>query len=79
MPPAPPPSLRHACAGTLILAGLALQVLRLAGLPVALGAVSLSLWLAVVLLWRDLGRRNRLQAGALAGTGIALLLAAALA
>ena len=78
MPPAPPPSLRHACAGTLILAGLALQVLRLAGLPVALGAVSLSLWLAVVLLWRDLGRRNRLQAGALAGTGIALLLAAAL-
>jgi len=78
VPPAPPPSLRHACAGTLILAGLALQVLRLAGLPVALGAVSLSLWLAVVLLWRDLGRRNRLQAGALAGTGIALLLAAAL-
>lgn len=78
MPPAPPPSLRHACAGNLILAGLALQVLRLAGLPVALGAVSLSLWLAVVLLWRDLGRRNRLQAGALAGTGIALLLAAAL-
>lgn len=78
MPPAPPPSLRHALAGGLILAGLALQVMRLAGLPVALGAVSLSLWLAVVLLWRDLGRRNRLQAGALAGTGIALLLAAAL-
>ncbi len=78
MPPAPPPSLRHALAGGLILAGLALQVMRLAGLPVALGAVSLSLWLAVVLLWRDLGRRNRLQAGTLAGTGIALLLAAAL-
>ncbi len=78
MPPAPSPSLRHALAGGLILTGLALQVMRLAGLPVALGAVSLSLWLGVVLLWRDLGRRNRLQAGALAGTGLVLLLAAAL-
>ncbi len=78
MSPSAPVSLRHALAGGLILAGLALQVMRLAGLPVALGAVSLSLWLGVVLLWRDLGRRNRLQAGALAGTGLSLLLAAAL-
>ncbi len=76
--PASPLSLRHALAGVLILAGLLFQVMRLAGLPVALGAVSLSLWLGVALLWRDLGRRNRLQAGALAGTGLALLLAATL-
>ncbi|QTF94465.1 MAG: hypothetical protein J5F18_13045 [Halomonas sp. BM-2019] len=65
-------------AGSLILAGLALQVLRLAGLPVALPAVSYAFWLAVLLLWPDLKRSNRRQAGALAGLGLALVLVAAL-
>ncbi len=75
--PTPPPiSLRHALAGGLILGGLLLQVMRFAGLPVALPAVSYAFWLAVALLWIDLGQRNRRQAGALAGIGLALLLAA---
>lgn len=78
MPPAPPTSLRHAIAGGLILTGLALQVLRLAGLPIALPAVSYAFWLAVVLLWPDLKRGNRRQAGILAGLGMALALVAAL-
>ncbi|PWV68673.1 MULTISPECIES: hypothetical protein [unclassified Halomonas] len=78
MSPAPPTSLRHAIAGGLILTGLALQVLRLAGLPIALPAVSYAFWLAVVLLWPDLKRGNRRQAGILAGLGMALALVAAL-
>jgi hypothetical protein len=78
LPPAPPTSLRHAIAGGLILTGLALQVLRLAGLPIALPAVSYAFWLAVVLLWPDLKRGNRRQAGILAGLGMALALVAAL-
>ena len=71
------PSLRHACAGGLILVGLGLQVLRLAGLPIALPAVSYAFWLAVLLLWPDLKRGNRRQAGILAGLGLALALVAA--
>ena len=78
MSPAPPTSLRHAIAGGLILTGLVLQVLRLAGLPIALPAVSYAFWLAVVLLWPDLKRGNRRQAGILAGLGMALALVAAL-
>ncbi|MDY7115246.1 hypothetical protein RAN53_02680 [Halomonas sp. SSL-5] len=52
--------------------------MRLAGLPVALPVVSVAFWLAVGLLWPDLRRGNRRQALALAGVGVALLLAAAL-
>ena len=78
MSPATPTSLRHAIAGGLILAGLVLQVLRLMGLPIALPAVSYAFWLAVVLLWPDLKRGNRRQAGILAGLGMALALVAAL-
>ncbi len=73
-----PTPLRHAFAGGLILAGLVLQVMRLAGLPVALPVVSVAFWLAVGLLWRDLKRGNRRQATILAGLGVTLLLAAAL-
>ena len=78
-PDATPTPLRHALAGPLILAGLGLQVLRLAGLPVALPAVSLAFWLATLLLWPDLRRGNRRQATVLAGLGLGLLLVAALA
>lgn len=73
-----PTPLRHAFAGGLILAGLVLQVMRLAGLPVALPVVSVAFWLAVGLLWPDLKRGNRRQATILAGLGVTLLLAAAL-
>lgn len=73
-----PTPLRHAFAGSLILAGLVLQVMRLAGLPVALPVVSVAFWLAVGLLWPDLKRGNRRQATILAGLGVTLLLAAAL-
>ena len=75
---ATPTPLRHAFAGGLILAGLVLQVMRLAGLPVALPVVSVAFWLAVGLLWPDLKRGNRRQATILAGLGVTLLLAAAL-
>ncbi len=73
-----PTPLRHSLAGGLILAGLVLQIMRLAGLPVALPAVSVAFWLAVGLLWPDLKRGNRRQATILAGLGVTLLLAAAL-
>lgn len=77
-PDATPTPLRHAFAGGLILAGLVLQVMRLAGLPMALPVVSVAFWLAVGLLWPDLKRGNRRQATILAGLGVTLLLAAAL-
>ena len=73
-----PTPLRHSLAGGLILAGLVLQIMRLAGLPVALPVVSVAFWLAVGLLWPDLKRGNRRQATILAGLGVTLLLAAAL-
>lgn len=76
--PASPTPLRHRLAGGLILTGLVLQILRLAGLPVMLPAVSVAFWLAVALLWPDLKRSNRRQASVLAGVGVTLLLAAAL-
>ncbi|MFC2991570.1 hypothetical protein [Halomonas tibetensis] len=69
---------RQALAGSLILLGLALQVLRLAGLPIALPAVSYAFWLAVLLLWPDLKRGNRRQAGILAGLGLVLTVVAVL-
>ncbi|MGJ7461949.1 hypothetical protein ACR80S_12680 [Halomonas sp. MA07-2] len=77
-PPSPPILPRQALAGGLILIGLALQVLRLAGLPIALSAVSSAFWLAVLLLWPDLKRGNRRQAGILAALGLALALVATL-
>lgn len=72
------PSPRTALAGLLLLAGLALQILRLAGLDLALHWVSYACWLAVLLLWRDIPRRTRWQAGSLAAIGLGLLLAARL-
>lgn len=69
-------ALRHTLAGGLIFAGLLLQVMRLAGLPITLSAVSYAFWLAMGLLWLDLGQRNRSQAEVLAGAGLALLLTA---
>ncbi|WP_258364149.1 hypothetical protein [Halomonas sp. LBP4] len=73
---ASPPPFRHALAGGLTLAGLVLQVLRFAGLPIAPQPVSYGFWLAVLLLWPNLPRRTRRQAGALAGIGLGLLIVA---
>ncbi|TFH88188.1 hypothetical protein EQG41_04600 [Billgrantia azerbaijanica] len=72
----PPVSPRHALAGVLILAGLVLQILGFAGLAPLPHLVGYALWLATLLLWRDIPRRTRWQAGALAAIGVALLLTA---
>ncbi len=66
-------SFRHALAGTLILLGLALQILSFAKLAPYPPLVGYSLWLATLLLWRDIPRRTRWQAGALAAIGLGLL------
>lgn len=73
----PPASSRHALAGVLILAGLLLQILGFAGLSPLPHGVGYALWLATGLLWRDIPRRTRWQAGALATIGLALLVTAA--
>lgn len=67
---------RHALAGSLILAGLLLQVAQFANrLPMA-HAVGYALWLATALLWIDIPRRTRYQAGGLALLGVGLLVTA---
>ncbi|MFY0990408.1 hypothetical protein [Halomonas sp. C05BenzN] len=53
-----------------------MQVMRFAGLGVLPQLVSYAFWLAVLLLWPDLPRRTRRQAGALAGIGTGLLIVA---
>lgn len=75
---------RRTLAGVLILVGLVLRIAQIAGLELAssagdsqaLNPVGYALWSGVILLWPDLPHRSRLQAGALAGVGIALLLIA---
>jgi hypothetical protein len=71
-----PTSSRHALAGALILLGLMLQILGFAGLVPLPNGVGYVLWLATLLLWRDIPRRTRWQAGALAAIGLGLLVAA---
>lgn len=68
--------LRNAFCGSLILIGLLLQILRFFGVSISLSAVSYAFWLAVVLLWGELDGRRQLQAGAVAGFGVILLLIA---
>ncbi|WP_240454139.1 hypothetical protein [Halomonas sp. NO4] len=75
-PATPSTSPRHALAGALILAGLVLQILHFAGLSPLPHLVGYALWLATALLWRDIPRRTRWQAGALAAIGLTLLLVA---
>lgn len=71
-PPRPTP--RRVIAGLLLLLGLITQILYLT--PVALPAswISYLFWAATALLWRDIPRRTRLQAGALALLGGGFLL-----
>ncbi|SHE80555.1 hypothetical protein SAMN02745148_01204 [Modicisalibacter ilicicola DSM 19980] len=65
---------RHALAGLLILAGLLLQVLGFTDFVSVPHLVGYAFWLATLLLWRDIPQRTRLQAGVLAGLGLAMLL-----
>ncbi len=72
------PSPHHAIAGVAILVGLLLQVLGFAGLSPSPHLVGYALWLATLLLWRDIPRRTRWQAGALVVIGLGMLLTARL-
>lgn len=67
---------RHALAGGLILAGLVLQVVQFMNLLPLAHAVGYCLWLATGLLWVDIPRRTRRQAGVLAALGLGLLVLA---
>lgn len=67
---------RHALAGGLILAGLLLQVMQFTNIFPLTHAVSYCLWLATALLWVDIPRRTRRQAGVLAALGLGLLVLA---
>ncbi|MGP9568499.1 hypothetical protein ACT3RP_13725 [Halomonas sp. AOP5-B2-8] len=63
-------------AGVLILFGLIAQIIGFTGLLHTAHAVSYLLWLAVALLWRDIPKRSRIQAGVLMGLGLLMLLVA---
>ncbi|MFQ3788182.1 hypothetical protein [Halomonas sp. A29] len=72
----PATSTRHALAGVLILLGLVQQILGFAGLTPLPNGVGYALWLATLLLWRDIPQRTRWQSGALAVIGLVLLMIA---
>ena len=80
MPDTPQPKIipRHALAGGLILSGLLLQVAQFTDLFPLAHAVSYCLWLATALLWVDIPRRTRGQAGVLAAIGLGLLVLASI-
>ncbi|MBB3229597.1 hypothetical protein [Halomonas stenophila] len=67
---------RHALAGLAILVGLLSRIASLAWWPAIEALTGPALWLGTALLWPDLPRRNRRQAGLLAGIGLGLLLVA---
>ncbi|GAB2726547.1 hypothetical protein [Halomonas garicola] len=69
---------RQRIAGGLILLALLLQIAGFNGAISTTYAVSYGLWLAVVLLWRDIPTRSRRQAAVLIVLGVAMLLAARL-
>ncbi|ALM52273.1 hypothetical protein [Halomonas huangheensis] len=74
--PKPQPPLRHRLAGIFTLAGLIIQILSFAMPSVPTPIVSVLLWSSVALMWRDIPRRNQLQAGSLAAFGILMLVVA---
>ena len=63
-------------AGGLLLLGLLVQVVGFTGAFAAAQGVSYLLWAAVVLLWRDIPRRSRRQAGVLSALGATMLVVA---
>lgn len=70
--------LRQPIAGIMIALALLLQIAGFTGWMSTALAVSYLLWLGVALLWRDIPRRSRLQAGALIITGLGMLVVARL-
>ncbi|MBS9404234.1 hypothetical protein KG088_11385 [Halomonas sp. TRM85114] len=69
-------SARQAVAGGLLFIGLLLQISGFTDIAVPSPLVSVTLWLSVILLWQDIPRRTRWQAGCLSGIGVGLLLVA---
>lgn len=67
---------RQRVAGGLLLLGLLVQVVGFTGAFAAAQGVSYLLWAAVVLLWRDIPRRSRRQAGVLSALGATMLVVA---
>ena len=69
-------TIRQRLAGILIALALLLQIAGFTGWVSTVLAVSYLLWLGVVLLWRDIPRRSRLQAAVLIAVGLGMLLVA---
>ncbi len=69
-------TLRQRVAGVLILLGLVAQIIGFIGVIPTAQAVSYVLWVAVALLWRDIPRRSRIQAGVLITLGALMLVVA---
>ncbi|MFC7367164.1 hypothetical protein [Vreelandella zhaodongensis] len=67
---------RQRVAGVLVLLGLLAQIVGFTGAMPTAQAVSYLLWAAVVLLWRDIPRRSRIQAGVLIVLGVLMLVVA---
>ncbi|WP_346798536.1 hypothetical protein R5M92_05825 [Halomonas sp. Bachu 37] len=67
---------RQRLAGVLILLGLIVQIAGFTGELSTAHAVSYLLWAGVALLWRDIPRRSRFQAGVLIGLGAGMLVVA---
>lgn len=69
-------TMRQRVAGVLILLGLVAQIIGFIGVKPTAQAVSYVLWVAVALLWRDIPRRSRIQAGVLITLGALMLVVA---
>ncbi|AZM95664.1 hypothetical protein [Vreelandella venusta] len=69
-------TMRQRVAGVLILLGLVAQIIGFIGVIPTAQAVSYVLWVAVALLWRDIPRRSRIQAGVLITLGALMLVVA---
>ncbi|UDM05760.1 hypothetical protein LG409_10075 [Halomonas sp. NyZ770] len=67
---------RQRVAGGLLLLGLLMQVVGFTGAFAAAQGVSYLLWAAVALLWREIPRRSRRQAGVLSALGATMLVVA---
>ncbi|WP_301584730.1 hypothetical protein [Halomonas alkaliantarctica] len=69
-------TMRQRVAGVLVLLGLLAQIVGFTGAMPTAQTVSYLLWAAVALLWRDIPRRSRIQAGVLIVLGVLMLMVA---
>ncbi|QHD49612.1 hypothetical protein [Vreelandella aquamarina] len=67
---------RQRLAGVLVLLGLLAQIVGFTGAVPTAQVVSYLLWAAVALLWRDIPKRSRIQAGVLIALGVVMLVVA---